>query len=72
MVEQIGLCAIERRWLMKVGDLVKVKNSFVDIDDVTGVGVLIKKMGHQFWTILWKGKTIMMHEDYMGVIDDSR
>lgn len=57
---------------MKVGDLVKVKNSFVDIDDVTGVGVLIKKMGHQFWTILWKGKTIMMHEDYMGVIDDSR
>ncbi len=57
---------------MKIGDLVMVKNDLNDIDVACGIAVLIKPRGHLFWTILWKGQSLMMHEDYLEVISESR
>tara|TARA_B100000700_G_scaffold275968_2_gene322158 strand:+ start:190 stop:363 length:174 start_codon:yes stop_codon:yes gene_type:complete len=57
---------------MKIGDLVVVKNDLNDAEVARGAAILVKQRGHQFWTILWKGKSLMMHEDYMEVISESR
>ena len=57
---------------MKVGDLVIVKNNLNSVDAVCGTAMLVKKKGHQFWTILWKSQSLMMHEDYMELISESR
>ena len=57
---------------MKIGDLVVVKNNLNNVDTVCGTAILVKQRGHQFWTILWKGQSLMMHEDYMEVISESR
>jgi len=57
---------------MKIGDLVVVKNDLNDVEVACGTAILVKQRGHQFWTILWKGQSLMMHEDYMEVISESR
>ena len=57
---------------MKIGDLVVVKNNLNNVDTVCGTAILVKQRGHQFWTILWKGQSLMMHEDYMEVVNESR
>ena len=56
---------------MKVGDLVHIKNDLNDKYTIRGTAILIEKKGHQFWNILWKEQSIMMHEDYMEVISES-
>ena len=57
---------------MKAGDLVIVKNDLSSVDKACGTAILVKQRGHQFWTILWKNQSLMMHEDYMEVISESR
>ena len=57
---------------MKVGDLVVIKNDLNDANIDCGTAMLVKQKGHQFWTILWKGQSLMMHEDYMETVSESR
>ena len=56
---------------MQVGDLVWIARLEAD-DRMVGSAVIVKNEGRGFYKILLQGRTLLMHADYMEVVNEGR
>ncbi len=56
---------------MQVGDLVWIARLEAE-DRMVGSAVIVKNEGRGFYKILLQGRTLLMHADYMEVVNESR